>query len=529
MLLSIHMVLDELADYKPMALFSDLDNRYFYGLRLYEPDMTVLSSELLYLCDWQALDSCGIPDDDVCVLCVSSDGNNVDIPDALNNKHIVLIPNCTSRVEIFNRVISLFNTLRDWHMNMHLALIQFNDINKIFELSESIIGNPIVLVDLSFKLMACTRNIETDDKVYNDLVSRGFHSSETVERFTESQTVTRLKNSKHVVINFPHDITPYQTVTKTFEIDGIPCAYMRMICSGREPTRSMLELFDLLSESVEFYLRNHFSKDDVNRYMYEYVLIDLIESENIDAAAMEERIKYIGLEYESDYRLMYLAFEQVENTSLTYVLDQLIALFPSSHPFIYGNCIIMLMNFRSKFNSLEEIRQSQFKRMEEFLTQHRAYAGLSNSFSTLHMVRNAYTQALNAIGIGRGLQLKKQTYKPRPENTRIFEYDDYYVYHMFSACAKEVSLESLCNNSLLSIADNDRKNGTNMAFILYTYLQNERKPTDTAKVLHMHRNNVIYHIGRIEKAYGLDLDDPYARLRLLLSYKALDLLPDNGE
>ena len=40
----------------------------------------------------------------------------------------------------------------------------------------------------------------------------------------------------------------------------------------------------------------------------------------------------------------------------------------------------------------------------------------------------------------------------------------------------------------------------------------------------MHRNNVIYHVERLSKQLGVELGDPETRLRLLLSYKAMDLL-----
>lgn len=70
----------------------------------------------------------------------------------------------------------------------------------------------------------------------------------------------------------------------------------------------------------------------------------------------------------------------------------------------------------------------------------------------------------------------------------------------------------------------DAKKNTNYTGLLYTYLVNERKSTDTAKQLHMHRNNVIYHIDRLAEKMGIDLDDPEERLRLMLTYKAMELV-----
>ena len=77
---------------------------------------------------------------------------------------------------------------------------------------------------------------------------------------------------------------------------------------------------------------------------------------------------------------------------------------------------------------------------------------------------------------------------------------------------------------LLAIREQDRQRNTSYAHLLYTYLVNECKPTDTARQLHMHRNNVIYHVERLSEQLGVDLGDPATRLRLLLSFKVLDLM-----
>ena len=44
--------------------------------------------------------------------------------------------------------------------------------------------------------------------------------------------------------------------------------------------------------------------------------------------------------------------------------------------------------------------------------------------------------------------------------------------------------------------------------------------------MHMHRNNVVYRIGRIEEMLGLSLEDPEVRLCLTVSYLLLYL---NGQ
>ena len=64
-------------------------------------------------------------------------------------------------------------------------------------------------------------------------------------------------------------------------------------------------------------------------------------------------------------------------------------------------------------------------------------------------------------------------------------------------------------------------------YLLRTYLIHERNISQTAKLLYMHRNSVIYRISRIRELLNVDLDNPDIRLLLLISFKVLELLkPD---
>jgi DNA-binding PucR family transcriptional regulator len=78
---------------------------------------------------------------------------------------------------------------------------------------------------------------------------------------------------------------------------------------------------------------------------------------------------------------------------------------------------------------------------------------------------------------------------------------------------------SAAYRALDKLSENDSKRGTNNFELLYAYLINERKASETAQIMHMHRNNVIYRIGKICEMTGLDLSDPDVRLRLMLCYE----------
>jgi DNA-binding PucR family transcriptional regulator len=69
----------------------------------------------------------------------------------------------------------------------------------------------------------------------------------------------------------------------------------------------------------------------------------------------------------------------------------------------------------------------------------------------------------------------------------------------------------------------DKAHKSSLFYMLYVYLITERSATDTSAALSMHRNNVIYHINRIQDMLEVDLDRSDIRQLILLSYSLLQM------
>lgn len=522
--ISINMILDTLAEYEPVN-FRPEERVSFSGLRLYQRGRGELSAENIYMCTSEDLD-----DHALCsgcfFLCVHALAPS--LREICRGRRVAAIEReDVALSDVFNTIQQLFTDLREWHQNMHVSLIKNNDVQELLNLSEGAIGNPIVLVDLGFKLLAHTEHIETDDEVYNELVRHGYHTRQNIDRLTHDRQVESIKNLSTIDVEFPLPyVTRYQTMTKTFYMDGIPYAYLRMICSAKPASRSLEERFALLAESVELYMNSRYSSGQINKNIYEYVLVELIEQRGGDENRLLDRIHLAGLDLEAEYQLAKIVFEDEQNVSLSYMLEQLLVIFPESRPFLYNDCIIMLMNHEETNRIVQERKEMRFQALREFLGHYGGYCGLSAVFRSPLLVRDAYVQAEVGIDMGRKLRRQSQEGDGEGPKVRMFAYQDFFIYHMILSCAKETRLESMCDETVLKIWERDRQKNTRSAELLKTYLHQKCRPTDTGKLLHMHRNNVIYHVERLTEQYGLNLDDPETCLRLQISFKVLDLLQE---
>jgi purine catabolism regulator len=73
------------------------------------------------------------------------------------------------------------------------------------------------------------------------------------------------------------------------------------------------------------------------------------------------------------------------------------------------------------------------------------------------------------------------------------------------------------HNDLRTLADYDKRTGSDLVATLKAYLDNERNVSKTADALFMHRNSIKYRLEKIESLLTSDLNDPDNRLLLHLA------------
>ena len=111
------------------------------------------------------------------------------------------------------------------------------------------------------------------------------------------------------------------------------------------------------------------------------------------------------------------------------------------------------------------------------------------------------------------------------QNQEIFcFYEDHWLKNLIYSLPQKDKTFSFCDPCVLQMLHSDTKKSRQQLEILYEYLRCDRKLTNVANKLDMHRNNVIYHIKQMEEQWHLNLDDPDVRLKLLISFKVIQSL-----
>lgn len=466
----------------------------------------------------------------------SCDGSSCDSSmDALHGEAVlpprtIMIPDINDLHYLTSRVQERFIIIRDWLAQINEGAMQNPSYQELLNYCEPILKNPLYVLDASYKLLACTKNLIDDDEIDTNLRELGYHCENSMHAFRKSNRFRTYQNNNGIIINPPGNPNKYATVSKWFWDKGMPVIHFIMVCSNIPPDDNLLALFELASENCALRFKQLQDKTPTTGHYYDSLLNDILFGELRNPRIIAERSRMAGLPMEGNFVCVKILTSENEGYPTARLLDNLLDRFPNISAICHGHEIIALSQKRDMKDDNELLSQIQ-----EFLDKFDSVCGISEPFSGLTDLACAYTQACRAIGIGEVLR----RYEPKwnemisaPGATHdihagsIYFYDDVIVYYAVSQ-ARNGNVDVFKMTPYLELVQkmmqNDIDHGTDNARLLYVYLVSERNASRTGKLLYMHRNNVLYRIPRITEKYGLDLDDYWIRMNLLLAFHLTEL------
>lgn len=183
---------------------------------------------------------------------------------------------------------------------------------------------------------------------------------------------------------------------------------------------------------------------------------------------------------------------------------------------VHNNVIVTLFGsvVRSPYaaQGLSERSMATVQELFDFFGSHDLVSGLSNCYTDLADTYTAYQQAVLAAEIAMKLQ--------RNENG-IFM--DYMPIPIFMAALKSHPPQTFVHPVLYRIQDYDREHGTEYFETLRVFSLNMHSRDKTASRLGIHRNTLLYRLGRISELFDLPYEDRQIALTLLCSFLVLEI------
>lgn len=104
----------------------------------------------------------------------------------------------------------------------------------------------------------------------------------------------------------------------------------------------------------------------------------------------------------------------------------------------------------------------------------------------------------------------------------IISFSDCVLDHLLRTLPAPLMPKELVSPELIALQCYDQEKGTDYFKTLREYLLQERDAPRTADKLIIHRTTLCYRLKKIQSLIPLNLDDPWVRLRLMLSLWILE-------
>lgn len=513
MKIPLSIVMDRLAPFKPESHITD-KKPSFSVVNIFPSRARALSSSHLYVgrlseifdADWRG-------EDIYCVAVRDRFRDEEESPERMKNI-IVLNSNCDP-LDVFTAIQRCFFQIIEWNEQMKDYIITNHSLQDILRLSEDVIGNYITISDSALGLMAYTAGLSVDCPVTNALIENGYHNEESMALFKKHRLPEDWAKRREIYINDSRTISPYPNICKVVRYNNCYFAHVIMVCNVHEPSDGLVDLFQMMLDHLMVCFERQWNDEGSTIHVYDNLISTLVEEE-LPEDILEERAANCGLPMNANFLLLKISPQSNTSVIMQRMGQDIMSHLPEAKVTVIKDTLVaLIVNRKNGWTpETEAILEQQMERYS-------AQCGISNPFTSLTELNFANKQADIALKYG-----VKQITLPFSGNAklsspRLHSYEAHYPYYLMCGTPEFARLAEATNASvaLRKLEEYDRKHGSNNLELLYVYLNNDRKATETAAIMHMHRNNVIYRVNRICDIIDIDLSDSSVRFRLLLAYE----------
>jgi sugar diacid utilization regulator len=151
-----------------------------------------------------------------------------------------------------------------------------------------------------------------------------------------------------------------------------------------------------------------------------------------------------------------------------------------------------VLAIRAKDYPLEKPKERQ--KLEKLLVTENMYCGISAMFGNFMDLRCYYVQS----------RFTADYCRSQP-NMALCCYDECYEEHIMQSLANMVDLKCFCHPKILALWDSNDENQRLLIRCLHQFLLNGKNISLTAKSLYVHRNTLIYRLGKLSELLGEDI------------------------
>lgn len=513
MQITINKLLRQIEFFHPLCNINEDKPFSITSICFFTKDTSFTNTEVLYIgyaSEFLLYNSFEMP---ILVICIE------DIPILENlqfssNIYLIRISADRNILEVYNTINTLFNEdilIKNFTEKLYQSIVLDFDIQEICDLASNCLQNPLVILDNSLKHIAMSSDVELEDPIWIDQRKNGSFISEHSIQLLTKQTEYKKDYYNTEPVLLSKGELKYQRIISHIFVNNNPIGTIVIFEVHKKLQNIDLTFAKMISDVLSIKMK----KDSFVLYskgvIYEHIFYDLL-NETISSSALYERIQSQNLNIGDDIYVIAIDISEFDKTykTLQYFRNSLDEIIRDGKSVIFDNYIVIIIMHKSNIH----LSEREINEINKFCLEKKLSAGISKCFHDISKLKFHFEQAVTALLLNHKLR----------KMHKLSFYEEFIVEHMIDIAFKNTDLKQFCNENLLKLIEYDESNNTTFVSTLYEFLVHERNLAHTAKVLHIHRNTLIYRINKIQEITNHDLENSSYRFNLLFSFKILSFL-----
>lgn len=396
-------------------------------------------------------------------------------------------------VEILARISSDYD---HWDRELLLAILDHIPIREFIHLASVKLDNPLALLDNSMDVIASAGSFHkpSEGTIWDFVNGPGLVLAE----FFSPQEQRDLSTRAEVRDGRPYLYTPQRDRTHTYLsaqiwVDDRICGNIGMVDINGPFTGGQQDIVVMVLEALRRYFQYHepYLQAEESRIGF---FESLLEGESLSASSVSYHLAQRKWMMDDRYFLLTFRSPVVFHTQLESLsfLKLIMWEFPRSLVSLRSDSVVMLV----RMEDLDLTTPAPRRMLEKFLKDKELHCGVSSSFTgfmnlPLYLVQSTFA-----------LKSSETT-----EHDNIRYYEDCRLDHIVEALTAQADLRSYCHPDLVHLWESGDEGTHTLIRCLQAYLQNGKSLSATSRVLHVHRNTLIYRLNKVSSLLRIDLDN----------------------
>lgn len=515
---NMRIVACELEEFEPQLYIINRKNDKVTTVILLEKVPSEFRNDILYVCKASQLIERVQLLRSINLVCIW----DVDIPfesTSCNMLNLILINKPVSIHSLYIRIQDIIDSTNEkvYIPQKLLDTACSGSLQNIADTACSLLGNPIIIYDLGFQILAFSQNLRPDNEIYKRAAKDEQMIERTMAAFFEVKALDKMREigAAYFWECFGQDKPlPEKTILihAPVMLNKMIMGYVVVMKGNVDWDDSDLLLSDKICKIISLEMKNYYCNKNIQGMLHEHFLRDMLENSIEKREFIETRIRALKLKMSKNlYMGVIRPVNPINlNSQLNPLLYELGKIFKNSIFAVYTDHIV-LIHHNNENQPLSRLDQ---ERLTTYLNACDMGIGFSKCFHDPCQIKRHYQQAKDALDLGLSLQ------KPG----KVFYFQQLSIYRLFELGNRTTDITEYIHPAVLSLVNYDKENNTEFLKTLYYYVMNIKALLKTKDILHIHRNTLVYRINKIQELMNIDLDDGETFFQLYISFKGIEYI-----